>query len=197
MGDTFAQIIIHKADKPDAAVDFLDANGLASRDVLRLIFLRDRLSPSSYDSEMCGREHVGHVLQGLPLVIPNCWSWPTWAARDVQADGSTFSRSRFDPDTSAVRFDNSPAHCEPNSRTGDFGPMQALERLEDLLVILRLDADAIVPDANDPLQRVKTARPRFARRVRHRAFGTSGNSKAHSGRPKQDWVSLPRRQAGH
>ena len=149
MGDTFAQIIIHKADKPDAAVDFLDANGLASERCAAIDLARP-YDPSSYDSEMCGREHVGHVLQGLPLVIPNCWSWPTWAARNVKQRVAPSPGNRFNPNTSTLGFDNSPAHREPYSSAWNFGTVEALERFEDLMVIFRGYADAIVLDANGP-----------------------------------------------
>jgi hypothetical protein len=38
---TYSRIVIHKANEPDAAIDFFDSNGLTSQ-VLRLIFLRSR-----------------------------------------------------------------------------------------------------------------------------------------------------------
>ena len=52
---------------------------------------------------------------------------------------------------SVMRLNDAAAHGKPNSRTGNLGPMQTLERLENLLLILFLDADSIVPDANGPL----------------------------------------------
>src|SRR5579864_4932865 len=51
---------------------------------------------------------------------------------------------RLDPDPSAAAFYDALADRKTNTGAGNFIPVQALEDAENSLVILRVDADAIV-----------------------------------------------------
>src|SRR5579871_2998363 len=59
---------------------------------------------------------------------------------------------RFRPDPPPISLDNMLANCQPEPRPWIlFVPMQALEKPENALRLLRLEPDAVVPDAHHPL----------------------------------------------
>src|SRR5579885_1919020 len=64
----------------------------------------------------------------------------------------TLAGFRFDPDAAPVRLDDLLADGQPDAGAGVFfAGMQALEDLEDPLVVPRIDPDPIVVDGKKPL----------------------------------------------
>src|SRR5205807_8954079 len=60
--------------------------------------------------------------------------------------------SRFYPDAAAVALDNALAERQTDAGAGVFvARVQALKKHEDALKVFRCDADAVVPDGEQPL----------------------------------------------
>ena len=71
--------------------------------------------------------------------------------RDCEAKGGAVAHLGLHPDASSVAFDDSLADRQAHARARVLvAPVQAVEDLEDSPGMFRSDADAVVPDGEDP-----------------------------------------------
>ena len=83
---------------------------------------------------------------------------------DGEEEGGSLAGRGFDPDSSAVTFNHALANCQSDAGAAVFlVAMKSFEYTEDFLLVLRIDADAVVPAR-------KTARRRPDRPLRY-GFG--------------------------
>src|ERR1035441_10298597 len=82
----------------------------------------------------------------------SCSRFPfTRGFRDCKEESGALARLGLNPDRPSMALDNPFADSQPHAGDGIvFAGMQALEDVEYLLIILRLDADAIVPHREHP-----------------------------------------------
>src|SRR5580704_4895926 len=91
-----------------------------------------------------------------------CQGRPRWL-KSCPVGGGTFSglwdreiesgsnpRFRFHPHSSSIRFDDLLSQCKPHSGARNVFAVQAVEDLENLSLVLGLNADAIIPDREHP-----------------------------------------------
>ncbi len=77
---------------------------------------------------------------------------PLACLRYGEKEGRTLADLRLDPDATAVPLHDLLAYGQPDTGARIFIlSMQSLEHLEQLVVILRIDADAVVLDRDGPL----------------------------------------------
>src|ERR1700691_4347487 len=86
------------------------------------------------------------------------WSWdvavPAYYAarkrakllRDGEVKRGALAKLGLNPDFPAALFDNALGDRQTDSRAWELAAMQPLEDAEDLLMVARVDADAVVPD---------------------------------------------------
>src|SRR3954452_6914955 len=67
-----------------------------------------------------------------------------------EVEGRSFSLLRVHPDLPPIAFHYPLANCQANTRTRDGAAVQAFEDAEDAGVILGVDADSVVRDADSP-----------------------------------------------
>src|SRR4051812_22735710 len=83
--------------------------------------------------------------------VPGPVSYLKVELRNGKAKGRALSRNRFDPDASAVAFDDFLAYGQTyTSSRVLFASMKALEDHENAFKVLRLNSDAIILDRKDP-----------------------------------------------
>src|SRR5580658_6945295 len=70
---------------------------------------------------------------------------------DGKEKGRSFTRRGFDPDSSAVTLNHALANCQSDAGAGIFPvTMEPLENTEDYLLVMGIDADAVVPHREAP-----------------------------------------------
>src|SRR3989304_3432594 len=94
-----------------------------------------------------GLSSTRRILNGASAVsIYRLLSW-IWCAGDGEKECRSLAGRRFHPNAAAVRLHHFLADGEAHTRAFILlAVVKALEYLEDLVVVLRIDADAVVPD---------------------------------------------------
>src|SRR5579862_2665882 len=83
--------------------------------------------------------------------VSRCGADPLAGVREGEVECCSFSRGGVDPDSSAIAFNHALANCESNAGPAVFlVAMKPFEYTKDILLVLRIDPDAVILNREAP-----------------------------------------------